>query len=84
MAVVVGQISQLVDDQEAGADPVAQPALEGARAVLGGEVVEQLRRRQDPGRGAPEQSLMREISGDHRLADTVGADDHHVGRRREP
>ena len=42
MAVRVGEISNLVDDQECRVDVVAQPAPQGGVAVEGGEIAEHL------------------------------------------
>jgi len=42
MAVGVGEIADLVDDRALGSRVAGQPALEGAVAILGGQVVEHL------------------------------------------
>ena len=42
---VVGQVANLVNREEAGADVGAQPPLEGARGLLTGEIEDRDRRR---------------------------------------
>ena len=82
VARVVGQVAELVEDQERRTAVVAQAASERGRGVLGGQVVEH-------GAGGGEacgvprqQSEVGEIFGDDGLAGGVGANEHDVGGLR--
>ena len=80
---VIGEIADLVDREEAGAEIAAQAVLERAGGVLPGEIEDQIGGGEEARGVAGEDRLVDEILGDHRLAEAVRRDDDHVLALRE-
>ena len=79
MTIGLGEVADLVDDEQMRAGVMAQTAAQSRIAVECAEIAEQLA-------GAGEQhgvpageSLVSDVLGDHRLADAVRPDEHDVG-----
>ena len=79
MAGVVGQVSELVNDEDLGAGEDSEASIEARGAVDLGEGVEHLRRSHGLDREACKDRLVCEVLGDHGLADAVGADEDDIG-----
>jgi hypothetical protein len=78
--VVEREEPKLVDHENADVGEVTKAALEGACRLLGGEVEEELRRRDEEDRATSEDRTMRDILRDHALADTTRTYEHDVAR----
>ncbi len=79
MTVGVGEITDLVDDEEVGASIVAQAPTQGGITVERGEVAEQLAGAGEQHGVAVDQGLMGDVAGERRLSDAVGTDQDDVG-----
>jgi hypothetical protein len=84
VAAVVGQIPDLVHDQQRNLGAVeAQAAVEGAGGVLGGEVKQELAGGDEADGVAGEHGLVADVLGDHGLAEALVGDEHDVTGRGE-
>ena len=79
MAVGVGQVANLVDDQQAGACVMVQAPSQRGIAVEGGEVAQQLAGAGEQHGVAVDQRLIGDVAGKRRFADAVWADQNDVG-----
>jgi hypothetical protein len=75
MAVRVGEVSNLVDDEEIGPCIVAQAAAQGGIAVKSGEIAEQLSGAGEQHGMAVDECLIGDVARERRLADAVHAHD---------
>ena len=80
IAVVVGQVSHLIDTQEVRAGEASQAPGQRRIGVLGGEFVEHVGGVDEACGMAAKHGLMGEVLGQHGLAQAVGSDEHDVGR----
>ncbi len=83
VSVVEGEKADLVDDEQADLRGVAKTAIEGARRLLCGEVEQELRGRQEEHAVSREDGLVRDVLGDHGLAEPLRRDEHDVASRLE-
>ena len=79
IAVVVGEVSDLVDSQKLRAGEATQPPGKGGVGVLGGELVEHVRGGGESGGEAVEHAMVEEVLHEHGLADAVRSDEDDVG-----
>ena len=79
IAVVVVEVSDLVDGQELGLGEAAKAPGEGGIGVLGGELVEHVRGHGEAGGEAVEDGVVQEVFDQRRFADPVRSDEHDVG-----
>src|SRR5712691_10042746 len=71
---VIGEVADLVNGDQAGAQIGAEPPLQGTGGVLAGQVENQISRGDQARRVAGEDRLMHEILGEQRLAQPVRGD----------
>ena len=79
IAVVVVEVSDLIDREKLRAGEAAQSPSQGCVGVLSGELVEHVRGGGEAGGEAVEDGVVEEVFDQHRLADTVRTDEHDVG-----
>ena len=79
VAVVVVEVSDLVDGEELRSGEATQPPSKGCVGVLGGEFVEHVRGGGESGGEAVEDAVVEEVLHQHGLADTVRPDQDDVG-----
>jgi len=84
VAGVIGEIAELVEDEQLWLAEDSELALQACRSVLVGEGIEHFGGGEEADGGAGEDGLMSEIAGDERLADAVGSDEDDVGSGVEP
>ena len=77
-AGVVGEVPELVEDQEAPLAVVVEPAREAARGLLAAEIEQELGGGGEEDVMAGEHRLVRDVLGDHRLAEALGGDEDEV------
>ena len=77
-AGVVGEVAELVDDEQRGPRVVAEPAFEGAGGLLAVEVEEQVGGGGEEGGVASEDGLVGDVLGEHGLAEALGTDEDDV------
>ncbi len=83
VARVVREVPDLVEAEEWTRGVVAEPAVEGARGFLAAEVEEHLRGGDEQRAVAGEQRSVRDVLGDHRLAQALRRDENDVARAGE-
>ena len=79
VAVGIGQVADLVDDQQARGGVVAQAAAQGRVTVDGGQFAEQLACGGEQHGGPVDEGLVGDVARQHRLADAAGPDEYAVG-----
>src|SRR5215467_799014 len=79
MSVGVGEVSDLIDDEETGSGVVAQTAAEGGVAVERGEIAEHVAGGGEQHGMAVHECLVSDIFGDQRFANAVGPNQNEVG-----
>ncbi|WP_437592394.1 hypothetical protein [Sorangium sp. So ce1000] len=83
VSAVEGEVTHLVEDEEADLCTVLQSIVERPRRLLTSDVERELRDRDEEDRVAGEDGLLRDVLGDHRLAEPMGRDEHDVARTVE-
>src|SRR5690606_29522781 len=83
VAVIEGEIAELVDDEEALLGVVPEAPLEAATGLLGAEIEEHLRGGGEQHRVPGEDGLMGDVLSDHRLAEALRRDEDDVACRAE-
>ena len=78
VAIAVGQVPQLVDDEEARFRVMHQPPGQCHRAILAGKIVEHLTGGGESHGVSAEDGLVSDVLSDGRLADAVGPDEQRV------
>ena len=80
MAVRVGQIADLINHQQIRRRIATQPVTQRRITVQAGQIAEQLSCRGEQHRMPLQDGLIRDVLGNHGLAQATGADQDRIGR----
>jgi hypothetical protein len=79
VAVGVGEVPDLVDDQERGSGVVSQASAQSGGAVDGGQVAEKLAGVGEQGGVSVEDGLVGDVASERGLSHAIGSDQDGVG-----
>ena len=77
-AGVVGEVSDLIDDEQSGPGVVTETPLEGARGLLAVEVEEEVGGGGEEGGVAGKDGLVGDVLGEHGFPEALGTDQDYV------